>query len=94
MNFPHFFGEMSRGIIFSELQGVSFKLAFLQQQQARFNDEAKWLLYHFERIIERSLKKNSWRCTQEIVRIDGGQWTNFSNEVCLHSLCVALYFKL
>ena len=55
MNFPHFFGEMSRGIIFSELQGVSFKLAFLQQQQARFNDEAKWLLYnHLERIIERS----------------------------------------
>ena len=57
MNFPHFFGEMSRGIIFSELQGVSFKLAFLQQQQARFNDEAKWLLYHLERTIERSLKK-------------------------------------
>ena len=59
MNFPHFFGEMSRGIIFSELQGVSFKLAFLQQQQARFNDEAKWLLYHLERIIERSLKKKT-----------------------------------
>ena len=58
MNFPHFYGEVSRGIIFSELQGVSFKLAFLQQQQARFNDEAQWLSYnHLEKITERSKKK-------------------------------------
>ena len=63
--------------------------------KARFNDEAQWLFYnHLEKITERSKKKNSWLCIQDIVGIGGGQLTNFSNEVCLHSLCVALCFKL